>query len=466
MKMRRLTSFLASTAVAAGLTLLPVGAIAQTLADTLVTAYRTSPILESSRAALRGVDESVPIARAARRPQISTGVGASSNNTFDSSDPVHNLQASLNASLLVFDNGQTAAAIEAARNRIAAGRADLKEVEQLVLFQAVQAHADVRRDEEFVRLAANDVERLEETFRATQNRFEVGEVTRTDVSQSEARLADSRSQLAAARGLLEVSRETYLAAVGMRPQNLQPLPSLPELPRAVDDAVSIGVNRNPAIIAAQFNERVAVYDFDRALAAKGPSISATAGLGARRSNSSVSRDWDNTGFGEVGITGSLPLSTGGRNDALVRQAQAILDQRRFEVQDAGRQVTQQVASAWAELGVARASIVARREQVEASRIASEGVSEEARLGARSTIEVLDADQELLQAQAEVVRAQRNEYVAAYALLRSMGLLTVEHLGLGIETYDPDENFTRVQAGRPGGYDTSVVDRIRSRWERQ
>lgn len=465
MPLRHLKSFLASSAVAAALLLDPVTLNAQTLADALVTAYRTSPLLESSRAALRGLDESVPIARSARRPQVGAGAGANANNTFDSTDPVYSLQADLTASLLLFDNGQTAAAVEAARNRIASGRADLKDVEQFVLFSAVQAYADVRRDEEFVRIALNDVERMDETLRATRNRFEVGEVTRTDVSQSEARLAESRSTLAGARGLLEVSREAYRAAVGTLPQNLAPPPPIPELPRALDDAIAIGIRRSPVIIAAQFAERAAVYDFDRAMAAKGPSISATAGLGVRRSNSSMTRDWDNQGFGEAGIRGTLPLSTGGRNDALVRQAQAVLDQRRHDVQDAGRQVTQQVAGAWTELDVARASIIARREQVEASTIAAEGVTEEARLGARSTLDVLDAQQEQLQAEAEVVRAQRDEYVAAYALLRSIGLLTVEHLGLGVESYDPDVNFSRVQAGRPGGYDTSVVDRIRSRWER-
>ena len=465
MPLRHLKSFLASSAVAAALLLDPVALNAQTLADALVTAYRTSPLLESSRAALRGLDESVPIARSARRPQVGAGAGANANNTFDSTDPVYSLQADLTASLLLFDNGQTAAAVEAARNRIASGRADLKDVEQFVLFSAVQAYADVRRDEEFVRIALNDVERMDETLRATRNRFEVGEVTRTDVSQREARLAESRSTLAGARGLLEVSREAYRAAVGTLPQNLAPPPPIPELPRALDDAIAIGIRRSPVIIAAQFAERAAVYDFDRAMAAKGPSISATAGLGVRRSNSSMTRDWDNQGFGEAGIRGTLPLSTGGRNDALVRQAQAVLDQRRHDVQDAGRQVTQQVAGAWTELDVARASIIARREQVEASTIAAEGVTEEARLGARSTLDVLDAQQEQLQAEAEVVRAQRDEYVAAYALLRSIGLLTVEHLGLGVESYDPDVNFSRVQAGRPGGYDTSVVDRIRSRWER-
>jgi outer membrane protein len=150
----------------------------------------------------------------------------------------------------------------------------------------------------------------------------------------------------------------------------------------------------------------------------------------------------------------------------VRQAQAVLDQRRYQVQEAGRAVTQQVAAAWIELETARVSIIARREQSDAARIAAEGVAEEARLGARSTIDVLDADQERLEADAEVVRALRNEYVAIYGVLQAMGLLTVRHLGLGIPTYNPDVNFAKVQSGPIGGYDTSAVDRIRSRWERR
>jgi outer membrane protein len=231
---------------------------------------------------------------------------------------------------------------------------------------------------------------------------------------------------------------------------------------SLDEATAIALQRNPIIISAQFSERAAVYDFDRALAAKGLSIGANASVGAERQNQI---GWDSDIAGSVGLSASIPLYTGGRNDSVVRQAQALLDQRRFELQDEGRTVTQQVAQAWAELEVARASIIARREQVEAARIASEGVAEEARLGARSTLDVLDADQERLQAEAEVVQALRDEYVAGYAVLRAMGLLTVEHLNLGIESYNPDVYFSRVQSGPSGGYDTGAVDRIRARWER-
>lgn len=454
-----------SGTVAATLAFAGAGQVAaESLADALVKAYQTSPLLDANRAALRGLDEGVPQAKADKRPQVDLSAGASTGTTYeDFEDETGRAEIALDATLLIYDNGQTRAAIEAARNRIAAGRANLNDVEQFVLFSAVQAYVDVRRDLEFVRLAGNDVDRLEETLRATQNRFDVGEVTRTDVSQSESRLAASRSTLAAAEGQLEISRDAYRAAVGTRPGDLEPLPALPALPATLDEATAIGIQRNPAIVAAQFAERVAVYDFDRALAAKGPSIGLSASAGFQRGNTQGA--WDGDTFGEVGIQGAMPLYTGGRNDSLVRQAQALLDQRRFELQDEGRNVTQAVAEAWSQLMVAKSTIVARREQAESARIAAEGVAEEARLGARSTLDVLDADQERLQAEAEIVRSMRDEYVAAYGLLQAMGLLTVEHLNLGIASYNPDVNFQRVQAGRPGGYDTSAVDRIRARWER-
>lgn len=465
MTTRRFSHFLASAALAAGLSVWSGPMAAETLTDALIKAYQTSPLLESSRAALRSLDEGVPQARSARRPQVGASVSGQTGTTLEGLDiGLAGVEAALNANLLIFDNGQTAASIEAARNQVASGRADLKDVEQFVLFNAVQAYVDVRRDEEFVQLAMNDVDRLDETLSATKNRFDVGEVTRTDVSQSEARLAESRSQLAAAKGQLEVSREAYRAAVGMLPGNLERLPKLPDLPATLDEATAIGIQRNPQIVSAQFAERAAVYNFDRALAAKGLSVSVTGSVGVQRLRQQSNTDFNGDTFGQAGISANLPLFTGGRNDSLVRQAQSVLDQRRFEVQDSARKVTQQVAAAWAELQVARASITARRQQAEASRIAAEGVAEEARLGARSTLEVLDAVQENLQAEAEIVRALRDEYVASYGVLRAMGLLTVEHLALGIESYNPDVYFSKVESGPSGGYDTSAVDRIRKRWE--
>jgi len=462
---RRTSRFLVTTAVAGFLALGP--AFGASLTDALITAYQTSPLLESSRASLRSLDENVAQARSQKRPQVDASISADTqSNVIEALDSrVDNLQAALNASLLIFDNGQTRASIDSARNTIAAARADLVDVEQFVLFSAVEAYLDVRQNEEFVRLADSDVERQLETLRATQNRFEVGEVTRTDVSQSESRVANSRSILADAEGALELARQAYLAAVGVLPANLERVPPLPDVPASLEEATAVALRMNPQIIAAQFAADAATFDVERAIAAKGFRVTVFGSVGAERGNA-FGQTYDGNSFGRAGIEAGVPLYTGGRNDSLVRQAQAVLDQRRYQVQEAGRAVTQQVAAAWIELETARVSIVARREQAEAARIAAEGVAEEARLGARSTIDVLNADQERLEADAEVVRALRNEYVATYGVLRAMGLLTVKHLQLGIETYDPDVYFAKVQSAPIGGYNTSVVDRIRSRWDRR
>lgn len=452
------------SATAALLALCAGAAGAESLADALVKAYQNSPLLEANRAALRSLDESVPQARSRQRPQVGLGANATTQSSAEDldGDQLSNAQASLNASLLVYDHGQTKAAVAAATNRIAAGRADLKNVEQSVLYSAVVAYADVRQTTEFVRIGKNDVDRLNETLDATQNRYDVGEVTRTDVSQSQSRLAASRSNLASAVGRADIARQAYKQAVGTLPGKLEALPPLPALPGSLQAAQNIAMQRHPQIVSAQFAERAAVYDFDRALGAKGPTVTVSGQVGAERGDSNGY--WDGVGYGQIGIEGNLPLYTGGQNDSVIRQAQDLLDQRRFEVQDTARTIAQSVAESWSNLDVAKASIVARRQQAEAARIAAEGVAEEARLGARSTLDVLDADQERLQAEAEIVQSVRDEYVAAYGLLRSMGLLTVEHLKLGIETYDPDVNFVAVRDGKPGGYDTSAVDRIRSRWD--
>lgn len=465
MVLRPVARFMLSTALAGVIALGP--AFGATLTDAFITAYQTSPLLESSRASLRSLDENVAQARAQRRPQVDASISGSSqsNDLGALDDAVNNLQAAVEASLLLYDSGQTRASIDSARNSIAAARADLVDVEQFVLFSAVEAYLDVRQNEEFVRLARNDVDRQLETLRATQNRFDVGEVTRTDVSQSESRLANSRSVLADSEGALELARQAYLAAVGVLPTNLERVPPLPDVPATLEEATAVALRMNPQIISAQFAADAASFDVERAIAASRLSVSAFGSVGVERGNT-FGQTYDGNSFGSAGVQAGVPLYTGGRNSSLVRQAQAVLDQRRYQVQEAGRAVTQQAAAAWIELETARVSIVARREQAEAARIAAEGVAEEARLGARSTIDVLDADQERLQADAEVVRALRNEYVATYGVLRAMGLLTVRHLQLGIETYDPDVYFAKVQSAPVGGYDTSVIDRIRPRWNRR
>lgn len=457
----RQRSLLLSSALALGFA--PPGPLAaETLADALVTAYQTSPLVASNRAALRTQDEAVPLARADRRPQISADAQASyTESTNALRDQTDLYSATLNATLLVFDSGQTAAAVESARYGVAAARASLRDIEQSVLLSAVSAYVDVIQGMEFVRIAESDVSVLEEQLRAANNRFEVGEVTRTDVSLTEAQLESSRANLADSRGTLQLARQDYLAAVGTLPQNLSPTPPLPELPGSIAAAEAIALRQNPAIVSAQFIERGAVADFDRAIAAGRPQLSLFGSLGYDDSRSIGQGD---DVAAQIGLQGSVPIYSGGRNSSLVRQAQSIVERRKFELQETGRNVIEQVNAAWTQIMVARASIVANQRQFEAATTAFEGVREEARLGARSTLDVLDADQDALEAEAQIVVSRRNEYVAAYSLLQAMGLLTVDHLDLGVETYDPEVNFARVRNAPVGGYDTSAVDRIRARWQ--
>lgn len=462
MSERRIRPFLLSTGLAVIMMLAPGASFAETLSDALVKAYQTSPLLQSSRAGLRAQDETVPQALSGKKLRTSASASAALQTTSDDTSNVPDIYtAGLNASLTVYDHGQTKAAVESARMSVAAARASLRDVEQQVLFSAVSAYMDVRQAIEFVAIAENDVEVLDEQLRAANNRFDVGEVTRTDVSLTEAQLQASRATLETARGNLQTARQSYLAAVGTLPGELSPPPPLPPLVKTVKEAEAIGMRQNPAILSAQFAQQGAVADFDRALAAKGPSLSLTGAVGYQGYQSLGQGD---KLTGSVGVSGSMPLSTGGNTDSLVRQAQQLLDQRKSQVQSAGRSVIESVNGAWITLQVARATILANQRQLEAARIAYEGVSEEARLGARSTIDVLDANQNRLEAAAEVVRSKRNEYVAGYSVLQAMGLLTVDHLKLGIETYDPDVYFQEVRNGPRGGYDTSAVDRIRTRWD--
>lgn len=464
-----LRPFLKTTATAAALAVtatlaMPGSGSAETLADALVKAYQTSPTLQAARAALRSVDEELPQATSAKKiqSQLSAAANAITTSDDDYNDIPDYYNASLEASLLLYDHGQTAAAVESARMSIAAARADLLDVEQQVLYAAVAAYMDVRRGQELLAIARNDVDVLDEQLRAINNRFDVGEVTRTDVSLTEAQMQASRAQLALAEGNLQTARQAYLAAVGTLPVDLEAPPPAPALTRNVQEAVAIGLRSNPQIVSSQFAERGAVADFDRARAAKGPTVSLTGSYGYQGYNRYQGYD---RMVGSVGVNGSIPLTTGGNLDSVVRQAQQVVDQRKSELQAAGRDVTQSVNAAWIQLRVARATILANQRELDASRIAYEGVVEEARLGARSTLDVLTSNQDRLEAEAELVTSRRDEYVAAYAVLQAMGLLTTQQLKLGVERYDPDIYFNHVRSGPRGGYDTSAVDRIRARWER-
>ena len=416
---------------------------ADTLAEALIGAYRTSGLLEQNRALLRAADEDVAQAVAALYPVVE--YAASANYTVSRGEfgqgrgdvTVGQTEANLalTGQLTLWDGGKDRLSIDAAKETVLATRASLLDVEQQVLLRAVVAFFGVLRDQEFVALRQNGVRLVEEELRAAQDRFEVGEITRTDVSLAEARLEESRSFLASAEGDLVQSREEYLAIVGRYPDDLQ-VPQIPMRPVAsVEAARGIALRNHPSIEEAQRNVTTGEINVQLAYAQRRPDLT----LGGRADifDGGDRRD-------SVSLQLGGPIYQGGRLDSLYRQAVARAEAARAGLLLTVEQIRQDVAVAFSNLRVARATLEASRRQAEAQEVAFEGAREEATLGARTTLDVLDAEQDLLDARTNVVAANTNQFIAAYQLLSAMGLLTVTELKLGITQYDAEAYYDAVR----------------------
>lgn len=425
---------LTALAAAAALALAPAAAVADTLADALSLAYKNSNLLDQNRALLRATDEDVAQAVAAMRPVINFAVTSTFAARYPSPQTLTSA-ASLTLDITLFDFGANQLALDAAKETVLATREALKLIEQNVLLAAVEAYMTVIRANQFVALRQNNVRVITQELRAARDRFEVGEVTRTDVSIAESRLAAARAALAAAQGDLHVAREAYKAAVGTYPGRLGAPARPPVTARSLDGAKAIAVRGHPAIIQARHAVAAAELNIERALAAMKPRVTGR-----------IAGQVDGLGpmMNSVGVALTAPIYAGGRLSSAYRKAVALRDAERANLLQTTLIVGQNVGNAWARLAVARASVEATQRQVRAAQVAYRGVSEEARLGARTTLDVLDAEQELLDARSAAISAQTDQYIAIYALLASMGLLTVEHLGLGIVTYDPAAYYEAVE----------------------
>ncbi|MFC2966800.1 TolC family outer membrane protein [Acidimangrovimonas pyrenivorans] len=413
------------------------GAWAETLSDAMISAYRNSHLLEQNRALLRTSDEDVAVAVSGLRPTLGIAATGRAVTTASASTLFNNLygQLGLQASMTVYDFGRTKAAIAAAKETVLATRQALVNVEQQVLLGAVTAYMNVRNAEETVVLNQGNVRVLNQELKAAQDRFDVGEITRTDVAQAEAALAAARSQLTAARGQLATAREAYKAAVGHYPGRLAAPPRAPATAKSLTDAVAVAQHNHPQILQAKHQVKAADLSVARAKAGIRPTLSATAEYGT---------DSGGNKGGSATLTLSQPLYAGGQISALYRKAVAAADQARAGLLQTGVSVTQGVGNAWSQLQVARASITAYNQQIRAAQTAYDGVKEEAKLGSRTTLDVLNAEQSLLNAKASRITAGTNEYIAVYTLLSSMGLLTADHLKLGIPTYDPAAYYNAVK----------------------
>lgn len=451
------------TAMAIGL-MAGGSAAAETLTDALIGAYNHSGLLEQNRSLLRAADEDVAIAMAALRPIInwsgtvnssfSRSASASSfGRTVDSDNTAATIAVS--AELVLFDSGQSRFAIDAAKETVLATRERLVAVEQNVLLRAVSAYMNVRRTAEIVALRQSNVRVITQELRAAKDRFEVGEITRTDVALAEARLAAARSTLAAAQGDAMRANEEYRAAIGRKPGTLKAPKNLPRTASSVDEAKSIAVRTHPDLKAAQHDVAAADLNVARAEAAVKPTVKAGANVNVTENfgSSSFSRS------GNLSVGASGPIYQGGRLSALQRQAMARRDATRSGLHLTRHQIEQNVGNAFAQLRVARASRDASERQIRAARVAFRGVREEASVGSRTTLDVLNAEQELRDAQAGLISVQTDEFIAAYQVLASMGLLTTKRLQLPVQHYDPSAYYNLVKDAPTRSSQGAQLDRV-------
>ena len=424
-------------------------ASADTLREALNAAYATNPTLTGQREALKVTDASVAIARAAGRPQLSATVGV--NRDLTSSGQLARLgkgpylTGGLDVSYPLFNGGSVRNSITAAKTRVEAGRATLRAVEGDVFTEAVAAYMDVIRDRAIVELNQNQVKVLGTNLEASRDRFQIGDVTRTDVAQSEARQALAQSQLETARGRLASSEENYRRVIGQRPGILAPPPPLPPLPAAADQAVQIALANNPDLIAVTRQSEAARFDVRVAEAARLPTVSGVA-----------SGDYVNTLAGEtggaprsgtatsIGVQGRIPLYQGGLPAARIAQSLALEGQSLEQRVATERAVIATTRSAFATYQAAQDAIASNQVAVKANELALEGARAENGVGTRTILDVLNAEQELLNAQVALVTARRDAYVAGFQLLNAMGQAEADDLGLdGGPLYDPLGNYRSV-----------------------
>lgn len=436
---------------------LSVPAQADTLREALVEAYNTNPTLEAARSNQRATDEDVGIQKAPGLP--SANVTAThvefvrqSANSFTA--PNRNL--GVNAQLLVpvYSGGAIRNSIKAAKERVDAGQASLRNTESAIFSQTVAAYMDVLRTEALAGLSANQVDVLTVNLQATSDRFEIGDLTRTDVAQSQSRLAVAQGDLRLAQANLIAARETYIQLVGRAPGQLEAPPPLPGLPDTVGEAIITALESNPNLIAAKQRAEAAGFDTEVAGAGRLPTVSLFANgdysdffgtLGGL-----VAADFaQSETTANLGVRVTLPLFQGGLPAARQRQAGARESAALETVIETERQIIAETRSTYSNWLAANAVIDSSKAAVDAAEVSLEGVRAENSIGNRTILDVLNAEQELLSARAQLVTARRNAYVAGFNLLALMGRAEARDLNLdtGGPLYDPQVNYDRVRNRR-------------------
>jgi outer membrane protein len=428
-------------------------AAAETLRDALTQAYESNPNMTAARAGQRATNEGVPLAKANGRPDASETVSYSenfprSNGTNFSADRVFSARTDISVPL--YSGGSYKNAVRAAETRVQAGFAGLRATESAIFSAVVGSYMDVIRDESVVDLNRAQVGVLQVNLEATKDRFEIGDLTRTDVAQSEARLAQAVSQMEGARAGLIRSKESYIQLVGRAPDGLEAPPPLPNLPATPDAAVDIALENNPDLLSAKQQVMAAGYDRKGANSVLLPRIAGFGSGGYSNNLGSINTgvlpaaDTDSLSA-QIGVRATIPLYQGGQASAQIRQSQARLGQAQELEIAAERETIAQTRSAYASWKASLEVITSSERAVSANALSLEGVRAENTVGNRTILDILNAEQELLNAKVQLVTARRNAYVAGFSLLAAMGRAEARDLGLdGGTLYDPVADFDKVQ----------------------
>lgn len=441
----------------------PMSARAQNLLEALALAYMNNPTIEARRARLRSVDEGVPQALSGWRPNVRFTAEAgklrrrtNATGGFGSGDDSRTIyNGGFRITQNVYAGGTTEAEIKQAKHKVSAERARLMATEQGVLLDAVTAYMDVFREEAVLRLNINNEQVLSRQLQATRDRFNVGEVTRTDVAQAESRLARATAERIQAEGDLEVSRAVFEQIVGVKPTAV-PNPGYPTvLPVRMDEAVNLARDGNPAVISATFDERASRAFVEAVKGELLPSVDLVGDASRSRNQGTPDRT-----VGDITVVAELtvPIYQQGAVSSRIRQAIQLAGESQLQVEEARRAAIEGAKSGFEQLLTARASIQSRKAEVRAAKIALEGVEQEAAVGSRTVLDVLDAEQELLDSQVSLVLDQRDAIVTSYELLAAVGRLTARGMSLPVGQYDQQSYYLKVR-DRLWGYDREAMQKL-------
>ncbi|AIB17681.1 outer membrane efflux protein BepC [Brucella suis] len=431
----------AAAVLLSGTVLTGQAALSETLTGALVKAYKNNAPLNSSRAGVRIQDENVAIAKSAYRPQITGSYNISRGKT-PATDYRTTGTVGIQLNQMLFDGFQTRNNVAAAETQVFAQRENLRNDEQNTLYQAVAAYMDVYQLRQIAALREKNLAAMNEQVRAARARLDVGEGTRTDVAQAEASRSTAIAALNAARADVKTAEATYMQVVGSLPDKLTPASAARHLPQSPSQAYASALASHPGILATKYAVNAAGYNVKAKEGALLPTIGLTAS--ASQLDTIAGTDMGDGNTASIGVGVSIPIYRAGRASAQIRQSKEQLGQARIEVDVVQDKVRQAISSAWSQLEAARASVAANRDGIAAAQLALDGVIEERKVGQRTTLDVLNAQNDLVAVQIALVQAEHDVVVASYALLNATGRMTADQLGLQVAQYKPEEHYKAVK----------------------